>query len=343
MRSSLIESAGFRFRTRLVLSLALTIGCCSAVIACASDASKTTDGATRIDGTLVVLAGRGLGDTEGTLLAFGGSSGTGRVVAENVSVADLPTAAPGGRALPFLRAGGNADEIALVDVTSGSTTDFAPGLGPIASADHIAYCGGDHALLVAPINDPAAATPIATVPSGCVEGVWRGDVLAFLELMPSMTGGGTTVHLWDNSVVHSFDAPVAARGYGPVSWSSEGTSLLYSNREQIVEVDLAGRASRVVGTGDAPKYSPVDDDIYAAEMPTSIEVRDRSGRTLAAHAVPADPRPGFDAYAWSPDGSTIAIVSPSCIELWNWQSDVSSTCVATPGSGTFLPVALWFS
>lgn len=295
------------------------------------------------EGTIVVLFGRSPLAGEGQLRSVRRNDAGARVLSNDVVLSSLQDVAPRGRTLPFSRSGSDTDVIDIVDIDTGATRQFASGRGPVASSDRVAFCAQHGQLTVAPVDGSNGGRAVATVPAGCVHAVWHNNTLAFLTLGTSTNQAGATVHIWDGGDLQEFEAPVGVHGYGPVTWSAQGTSLMYSNGEKVVEIDLGAKRAAILGDGKAPKYSPVTNDLYAVVTDQSaIEVRSHNGGTIATRGFAGSTLPWAIDFAWSPDGKTIAVVTPTCLNVWRWDSGEAS-CIAESGaSGGYLPIALWF-
>lgn len=280
--------------------------------------------------------------SEGELMAFDPVSGRGRDLAENVDLIRQTEASADG--LLFFTTTDDATEIRLVDVGSGDVDDFAKGDWPVSSGARVAFCSSPGNLVVADAHDPERRETVGRVSPGCAPMAWFGSRLAFAQIGSSLGLDGATLRLWDGGTLEEVDVAVPVSGIGDLSWSARGTSLLYANGDgELVEVDLASRRGTAVGVGQDPKYSPVDDDLFAVMTDRSVEVRDRAGGTVARHDLPqnAQPRLAEVNFAWSPDGTAIAVVTVWCINVWDWRSEEMS-CAIRPSSGAFLPVVLWF-
>lgn len=292
-------------------------------------------------GVIVTLVGRGVGATEGDLVAFDQSDPGGRILARRVDVPGMVQyTAPEGSVLGYTTTDLQSTEVQTVNVRSGVTQVLGPGNYPVSSEDWVAFCDPPGRLLLAQMSGVGRRQSVDSVSPGCASMVWRGQRLAYLQLGTSEGLDGVTVGLWEDDVHEKFDVPASAHGYGPVTWSADGQALMYSTSGgELVEIDLNTRLGRTIGVGMSPKYSPVDPDLYAVVVGPSVEVRNRDGRVVASHPLLGATRFAAD-IAWSPEGNEIAIVSPECLDAWDWRLDTTS-CVAKP-QGAFLPVVLWF-
>lgn len=336
-------SITIRLRTSLRLLVLALLGW-SASMACGSSHDAAPSPAAALQGTIITLSGRSPLAGEGELRAISQSDVNGRQLATEVALASLQTVAPRGRLLPFSRSGNDRDVIDVVDVDTAASRQVASGRAPVASTDRVAYCAQGGQVVVAPLDASTEGEVVATVPLGCVRAAWNKATLAFLTLGTTTTSGGVTVHLWDGREPTEFEVPVPVHGYGPLTWSAQASSLLYSNGEKLIAVDLATKHGVVVGDGKAPKYSPVVDDLYAVVTAESaIEVRRRNAGTVATHTFAGTTLPWTIEFAWSPDGRSIAVVTPSCLFIWQLDSDATPCIAPTRGSAGYLPLVLWFS
>jgi hypothetical protein len=300
-------------------------------------------------GLIVTVTSRFANDGGGTLVAFDPETPKLRVIAENVNVQRIQPVAPGVRKFPFGHYRVDDDQtgrLYIADLDTGEVEELTRGHTPFASAERLAFCSGAQ-LLIAPLDRPADTTFVATLPSGtgCTYATWIDDVLAFLEIADRETG--TTLYLWDGACCRKIEVDVPVIGRGPLSASSNGRFLMYDVDGQIVEIDLDTSTSTVVGDGYAPKFSPIDSDLFAVlTREPSLELRRRDGSVIAEHPLKggeSDDRilAPFD-ISWSPAGDAIAIASSDCITIWH-PEDGSSSCVAKPERREyFLPIVLWF-
>ncbi len=304
--------------------------------------------ANRIDirGAIVALVGRGGDNSHGELTLYDGATPGGHVLVRGVP-RNLQSMTPAGTSFAYARyssdVAGNS-QIDTVDIETGTTRNFAAGDYPVSSGDRIAFCPSVGQLYVSPLDNASLRQFVDSVSTGCGFKAWSGSRLAFVQFGSSLGLDGVTLRLWDGGIQEEVDVAVPVRGLGDLSWSARGTSLLYANGDgELVEIDLASHRGTPVGVGQDPKYSPLDDDLFAVMTDDSIEVRNRAGGTVARHDLPqnAQPRLAEVNFAWSPDGTAIAVVTPSCINVWDWKSDEMS-CAISPNNGAFLPVVLWF-
>lgn len=308
-------------------------------------------------GSIVTVAGSEAGLSVGTLIAYESVGFRAHTLDDDVYGVMLPLTPPQGRVLPYVAepeyAPGDSTT-RTVDALTGEPGAHWEGAGAIASDNMVAFCRGKE-LLIAPLAEPSETIAIQTLASktACVQGAWHGDTFAFLTIGSPATGGSRiTLQLWEGGSLSSIPIDVPVFGVGPVSWSPDGTKLIYTVDDRVVQVTISDEKGSIIGAGASAKFSPMEPNIYSAiTAGGSVEVRQTTGEVVAA-VRPArqerddddgsDIRPDEIATAWSPDGGAIAIITPDCLSIWDFRSGNLSCKVHPPQKEVFQAVALWF-
>ena len=296
-----------------------------------------------LEGTLLLLEGPSSEASEGQLRAVQFPEAREEATLPNGVNRFGVSRSSSGRELAFETFDGDQAWVSLVDVDSGRVRQLARGRMPIGSDHFVAYCSEDNWLAIAPVDGAAPAKEVIPVPNACFRGAWTKDTLAFLLLgSPSGQEDGVTAYVWEATIQQVVPAPISVAGYGDVSRSPDGKSLLYSNGETVVEIDLLTEQAAIIGTGESPRYAS-NANIYAViTSHPGVEIRDDSGTVQAKLLLPEHEAAELG-IGWSPDGDFIAIVTPQCLLIWRWASDSDARCVlSASASSAFLSTVVWF-
>jgi Bacterial Ig-like domain/WD40-like Beta Propeller Repeat len=238
------------------------------------------------DSTTIYMVGN-----KGALQSVAASDGTVKVlVADGVSFLAI---APAGDRLAFVRAG----KIQVLTLSSGSTADVAAvsGLTALSWANtQLFWATGDGVFKSAP-DGPTQVAPgtqgssaiLSIAPDGAHAIVDEGHSLSILDLATSKStkfGGGAAAFL---------------------SWSPDGSRLLYRGSDATVVADTSGQTIATLLSGDT-SWS-VKDEILVGNDTALIAVRpDGYGQTKLSTGTYRLP-------AWAPNGTTFAFVRGGAI------------------------------
>lgn len=129
-----------------------------------------------------------------------------------------------------------------------------------------------------------------------------------------------TVALLDGATAKPIVLATHAKGVGALAWSPDGTTLYSGDGAGIVTrtvVVTGANASFRLGGGRSygVDWSPDDSEIVTGGDDGAIRVWNATNGALIAETYAVPSPYGIDAVAWSPDGTTIAVMGDSRVEL----------------------------
>ena len=289
----------------------------------------------------------------GQLFVFDSEAGD-RLVASHVAINQLPRTSPQNlQQIPIVQYEDNefgpaTKHIALADLTGESTSTQLKGEQPVAGeTGNVALCVDNTSVIS--IGNTSRLSELEPIPElaadYCPQSIWssQGD-LALFRSTPSGPDGGPISELLIRSQdgqIRKWPVPDEAFGGTLPNWSPDGERLVFQARGRVVEFDVASETFQILTPGERPLYDPTNPDYLAAlvrdDQAGFLAVFER-GRLTARVDLTVD----GSSFAWSPDGSWLAISEPSRLRLWRWRTGeiLLSKTVDNP-SVSLLPAIYW--
>jgi len=308
-------------------------------------------------GFIAYLTGPNSVRDRGTLNLLAVGENSNQVIRDNISSNDFPSVTPAPGQLLVADYSLDPPRLLLVDASSPHVTEVGTGRGPRLSGNGLfAYCDARGRLVRSNVNDPHAVTIIYDLHAitSCPDIAWSNDGrLAFIAPRGSgpTSGNGLALYISYEDSVRPIDLPTNITGYAAISWSNDGRRVaVFADEVGIVYVDLENSGINVV---DLPlrtqqsAFSPKSVTLLAAVSSrngqTSLDVYENA---QLVEELPLDTPTQFDAaFAWSPDGESIAVSTPHQLKAWKWRTGEESLALSKdPATDQrILPALAWLS
>jgi hypothetical protein len=175
---------------------------------------------------------------------------------------------------------------------------------------------------------------------GCPDLAWSNDgTLAFVDRAPDESPEQLYLFIYrSNSIVRRFALAPGIAGAGDLTWSADAGSVAYESNQGVrILSAVDGSLIRTVN-GERPRFSPTDETVLAVvDRAASKLVLMDGTRRLASLPIPS----ADGGYAWSPDGTRIAVDLADRIGAWSWRSGDLAIVANLPRDSYLQPWLGW--